>query len=96
MFRVALTVRTADEARTSIEKLCTALEKSDLPKVSKALLIDSARETLDLWRTQLARTNVKFLKAERVFEGSDYRIVLKVRSKSVGIIGLLQRTLGIG
>jgi hypothetical protein len=56
-------------------------------------LIDAARETLELWRSQLARPNTKLLKAERIFEGSGYRIVLKVRSKS-GIIGLLRSTFG--
>jgi hypothetical protein len=96
MLRVSLTVRTADEARTSIERLCASLEKSDIPSESKSFLIDAACETLELWRTQLARPNTKSLKAERIFEGSDYRVVLRVRSTSGGIIGLLQRTLGIG
>jgi hypothetical protein len=95
MFRASLTVRTADEARSSIEKLRASLDKSDIPSTSKSFLIDAARETLELWRAQLARPNTKSLKAERIFEGSDYRIVLKVRSKA-GIIGLLRRTLGTG
>jgi hypothetical protein len=95
MFRASFTVRTADEARLSIERLCAALDKSNIPGTSKSFLIDAARETLELWRAQLGRPNTKSLKAERIFEGSDYRIVLKVRSKS-GIIGLLRRTLGTG
>ena len=93
MFRASLTVRTADEARSSIEKLRASLDKSDIPSTSKSFLIDAARETLELWQGQLARPNTKSLKVERIFEGSDYRIVLKVRSKA-GIIGLLRRTLG--
>lgn len=96
MFRASLTIRTADEARTSIDKLRASLEKSDIPDASKPFLIDAASGTFELWRTQLARPNTKLLKAERTFEGSDYRVVLKVRSKSLGIIGLLRRTLGIG
>lgn len=96
MFRSALTVRTADEARASIGKLRTSLDESDIPGTLKAFLIDAASETLELWRIQLARPNTKSLKAERVFEGTNYRIVLKVRSKPTGIIGLIQRTLGIG
>jgi hypothetical protein len=95
MFRASFTVRTADEVRLSIERLCVALDKSNIPGTSKSFLIDAARETLELWRAQLGRSNTKSLKAERIFEGSDYRIVLKVRSKS-GIIGLLRRTLGTG
>jgi hypothetical protein len=95
MFRASLIVRTADEAGSSIERLGTSLEKSDISTTSKSFLIAAARETLELWRAQLARPNTKSLKAERIFEGSDYRIVLKVRSKS-GIIGLLRRTLGTG
>jgi hypothetical protein len=93
MFRASLTVRTADEVRSSIEELRASLDKSDIPGASKSFLIDAARETLELWQGQLARPNTKSLKAERIFEGSDYRIVLKVRSKA-GIIGLLRRTLG--
>ena len=93
MFRASLTVRTADEARSSIERLRASLDKSDIPGASKSFLIDAARETLEVWRTQLARPNTKSLKAERIFEGTDYRIVLKVRSKS-GIISLLRRALG--
>lgn len=96
MFKASLAVRTADEARTAIDKLRALIDKSDIPGASKSFLIDAASETLELWRTQLARPNTKVLKAERTFEGSDYRIVLKVRSKSLGIIGLLRRTLGIG
>jgi hypothetical protein len=95
MFRASLTIRTADEARSSIERLRASLDKSDIPGTSKSFLIDAARETLELWRAQLARPNTKSLRAERIFEGSDYRIVLKVRSKS-GIVGLLRRTLGTG
>jgi hypothetical protein len=95
MFRASLTVRTADEARTSIERLRAALEKSDIPGTSKSFLIDAARETVELWRTQLTRPNTKSLKADKIFQGTNYRVVLKVRSKS-GIIGLLRRALGIG
>jgi hypothetical protein len=95
MFRASLTVRTADEARSSIEKLRASLDKSDIPGTSKSFLIDAARDTLELWQAQLARPNMQSLKAERIFEGTDYRIVLKVRSKA-GTIGLLRRLLGIG
>ena len=95
MFRASLTVRTADEARSSIERLRASLDQSNIPDNSKSVLIDAACETLELWRTQLARSNMKSLKAERIIDGSDYRIVLKVRSKS-RIIGLLRRTLGSG
>ena len=94
MFRTSLTVRSADEARSSIERLRAALEKSDIPGTSRSFLIASARETLDLWQTQLARPNTKSLKANKVLQGSNYRVVLKVRSKS-GITGLLRRTLGM-
>lgn len=79
MFRASLAVRTADEARSSIERLRAALDKSDIPGTSKSFLIDAIRETLELWRTQLARPNTKSPKAERIFEGGEYRIVLKVR-----------------
>jgi hypothetical protein len=95
MFRASLTVRTADEASSSIERLRALLAKSDISGTSRSFLIDAARETFEFWRAQLARPNTKSLKAERIFEGSGYRIVLKVRSKS-GIIGLLRRTLGTG
>jgi hypothetical protein len=95
MFRTSLTVRSADEARSSIERLRAALENSDISSTSRSFLIDSARDTLELWQAQLARPNTKSLKAEKVLQGSDYRIVLKVRSKS-GIIDLLRRTLGTG
>jgi hypothetical protein len=93
MFRASLTIRTASETRWSIERLRASLEKSDISDKSKSFLIDAARETLELWRAQLAGSNTKSLKAERILEGSDYRIVLKVRSQS-GIISLLRRTLG--
>jgi hypothetical protein len=93
MFRASLTVRTADDASLSIDRLRASLDKSDIPATSKSFLIDAARETLELWGAQLARPNTKSLKAERIFEGSDYRIVLKVRSAS-GILGLLRRALG--
>jgi hypothetical protein len=95
MFRASLTVRTAEEARLSIERFRASLDKSDIPATSKSFLSDAARETLELWRSQLARPNTKLLKAERIFEGSGYRIVLKVRSKS-GIVGLLRRAFGTG
>jgi hypothetical protein len=95
MFRAFLTVRTADEASSSIEKLRASLDKSHISGTSKSFLLDAIRETLELWRAQLVRPNTKSLKAERTFEGGDYRIVLKVRSKS-GIVGLLRRTLGTG
>jgi hypothetical protein len=95
MFRASLTIRTADEARSSIQRLCASLDVPGMSDLSKSVLIDAARETLELWRAQLARPNTKSLRAERIFEGSDYRIVLKVRSKS-GIVGLLRRTLGTG
>lgn len=95
MLRTSLTVRSADEAKSSIERLRAALENSDIPSTSRSLLIDAARETLELWQAQLARPNTKALKAEKVLEASDYRIVLKVRSKS-GIIDLLRRALGTG
>ncbi len=93
MFRASIIVRTADEASSVIDKLRASLDKSDIPGAAKSFLIDAARETLELWRAQLARPKTKSLKAERTFEGSDYRIVLKVRSK-YRIIGLLQRALG--
>lgn len=96
MFRASFTVRTADEASSSIERLRASLGKSDVPGALKSFLIDAASETLELWRSQLARPNTKALKADKTFEGSGYRIVLKVRANSVGIIGLLRRTLGIG
>lgn len=95
MFRTSLTVRSADEAKLSIERLRAALENSDIPSTSRSFLIDAARETLELWQAQLAQPNTKTLKAEKVLQASDYRIVLKVRSKS-GIIDLLRRTLGTG
>jgi hypothetical protein len=95
MFRASLTVRTADEAGLAIERLRAALDKSDVIGTSKSFLIDGARETLELWRAQLARSSTKSLRAERIFEGGDYRIVLKVRSGS-GIIGLVRRALGTG
>ena len=95
MFRASLTVRTADEAGLAIERLRAALDQSDVIGASKSFLIDGARETLELWRAQLARPSTKSLRAERIFAGSDYRIVLKVRSKS-GIIGIVRRALGAG
>lgn len=95
MFKTSVTVRTADEARLAMERLRASLDKSNIPGTSKSFLIDASRETLELWRAQLARPNTKSLKADRIFEGNDYRIVLRARSNS-GIIGLLRRTLGIG
>jgi hypothetical protein len=95
MFRASLTVRTVEEARTSIERLRAALEESDIPGTSKSFLIHATRETVEVWQTQLARPNTKSLKADKIFQGTNYRVVLKVRSKS-GIIGLLRRALGIG
>lgn len=95
MFRASLTVRTADEASSSIKRLRASLDKSEIPGTSKSFLIDATRETLELWWAQLDGPNTKSIKAERIFEGSGYRIVLKVRSTS-GIIGLLRRALGTG
>ena len=92
MFRTSVVVRSADETESSIERLRAALEKSDIPGTSRSFVIDSARETLELWQAQLGRPNTKSLKADKVLKGSDYRIVLRVRSRS-GIIGLLRRTL---
>lgn len=96
MFRASLTVRTADEARSAIEKLRASLDKSDVPGTSRSFLIDGARETLDLWRAQMARPSTKSLKAERIFEGSGYRIVIKVRSSRRSIMGLVRKAFGIG
>jgi hypothetical protein len=96
MLRLSITIRKADEARMSIEKLRAELEKSDIPTETKSFLTNAAGETLELWRTQLTRPNTKFLKADRVFEGNGYRVVLKARSKPAGIVGLLKRSLGIG
>lgn len=93
MFRASLTVRSAEEAGSSIEKLRAALEKSDISVKSKSFLIDSACGTLELWRAQLARPNLKSLKVDKILEGSDYRVVLKVRPKS-GIVSLLQAIRG--
>jgi hypothetical protein len=94
MFRASLTVRTADEARSAVERLHASLDKSDISGTSKSFLIDRVRETLELWREQLARPSTKSLKAERIFEGSDYRIVLKVHSSRSGIIGLVRKAFG--
>ena len=88
-------MRTAGEAALAIETLRASLDKSDVSGTSKAFLIDGARETLELWREQLARPSTKSLKAERIFAGSDYRIVLKVRSRS-GIAVVLRKALGFG
>jgi hypothetical protein len=96
MFRESLTVRTADEARLAIDRLRGSLDKSDILGASKSFLIDGARETLELWEAQLARPSTKSLQAEKIFEGSDYRIVLKVRSSRSGIIGLIRRAFVIG
>jgi hypothetical protein len=95
MFKASLIIRTADEARLAIEKLRSSLDKSDVSDTSKFLLIDGAGETLELWRAQLARPTTKSLKAERIFAGSDYRVVLKVRSRSP-IAGALRKALGFG
>jgi hypothetical protein len=88
MFKAALTVRTADEARSSMENLRLSLEASDISGQSKLFLIDAASRTLELWRNQLGRTNTKALKAEQVFEGSDYRVVLRVRTKTGAFVQL--------
>jgi hypothetical protein len=93
MFKASVIVRSADEARQAIEKLRTSLDKSDVSGTSRSLLIDGAGETLELWRAQLARPTTKSLKAERIFAGSDYRVVLKVRSRSP-IAGVLRKALG--
>ena len=95
MFKASFIIRTADEARLAIERLHSSLDKSDVSGTSKSLLIDGAGETLQLWRAQLARPTTKSLKAERIFEGSDYRIVLKVRLRSP-ITGVLRKVLGFG
>jgi hypothetical protein len=95
MFRASLIIRTADEARPAIEKLRSSLDKTDVSGTSKSLLIDGARETFELWRAQLARPTTKSFKAERIFAGSDYRVVLKVRSRSP-IAGVLRKILGFG
>jgi hypothetical protein len=95
MFKASLIIRTADEARLAVEKLRSSLDNSDVSGASKSLLIDGTRETLELWRAQLARSTTKSLKAERIFAGSDYRVVLKVRSRS-GIAGVLRKALGFG
>ena len=87
---------TADEARLSIDRISVALEQSDLPCELKLFLVDAARETLGLWQTQLARPHTRSLRAEKVFEGDDYRIVLKVHPNSTGINGRLQKALGVG
>ena len=80
----------------SIDELSVTLEQSDLPRELKVFLVDAVRETLGLWQTQLARPQTRSLKAEKVFEGGGYKIVLKVRPKSTGIVGRLQRALGVG
>jgi hypothetical protein len=95
MFKASLIIRTADEARLAIEKLRSSLDNSDISGTSKSLLIDGIRETLELWQAQLARPTTKSLKAERIFAGSDYRVVLKARSRSL-IAGVLRKALGFG
>jgi hypothetical protein len=94
MFRASLTVRTADEARLAVEKLRASLEASDIPSASRAFLIEAGSRTLELWRAQLERVNTKSLKAEQIFDGSDYRIVLRVRPKA-GVIGSLKKAFGV-
>jgi hypothetical protein len=95
MFKTSLIIRTADEARLAIEKLRSSLDNSDVAGTSKSLLIEGASETLELWRAQLARPTTRSLKAEKVFAGTDYRVVLKVRSRRP-IAGVLRKALGFG
>ena len=96
MVRVSITVRTPDDARASIEKLRAMLEASDISSEVKSFVFDASSQTLQLWQTQLGQPNTQSFKADKIFEGSDYRIVLKARSKALGIMGLLQRTFGAG
>lgn len=96
MLKISLTVRTPDDARSSIENLCASLDKSDLPSPSKIFLIDAVRETLEIWEAQLTRPTIKALNAERLFEGLDYRVMLRVRSSPMGIVSRLRKTFRIG
>ena len=95
MFKASFIIRTADEARLAIERLHSSLDKSDVSGTSKSFLVDGARETLELWRAQIGRPTTKSLKAEKIFAGTDYRVVLKVRLRS-GIAGVLRKALGFG
>jgi hypothetical protein len=94
MLIASFVIRTADEARRSIEGLRAAVENSNISTESKSFLIDAATRTMELWRVQLDRPNTKSLSADQVFGGPDYKVVLKARPVG-GFLVSLKRMFGV-
>lgn len=95
MFRLSLTIHTADDVLEAIAELRSAITDSNVSPERQATIIASANEIMSLWRQQLLLDTTQKLRADRTFEGDGYDVRLKVRPRSLGLRGLLSR-LGLG
>jgi hypothetical protein len=96
MLRLSLTITTEDQARAAIAQVTDALSKSDISEGARGLIANSLGPTLELWAQQLGNPQVSTFKADRVFDGDGYHIVIRGRRASSGLGGFVNRLLGRG
>lgn len=94
MFKLEITLRSADEARAALSGLRTQIDKSGLSAQSSEFLFEQLETTLRNLVQQMSIEHLRNLKVDRVLEGDGYRVSVKVRQSGPGAKSWLGRLFG--
>jgi hypothetical protein len=94
MFKRTLAARSPDELQTQLTPVLRSLDSSLLPAATVVFVREQLESTLDQFRRHCALNRLQSYNADRVFEGDGFKVVVKIRGRSPGLLDKLKRMVG--
>jgi|GEM_PF-4478349 len=96
MFKKTVIVSHSKDIEPTISELETEIDQSNLAPYSANFLKEQIETTLLQFRRQLDTEEVRRIKADRLFEGDGYKVILRLRSGQLSPIDKIKKFIGIG
>lgn len=94
MFKRTLAAKDPDELRAKMIPVLRSLGSSDLPAATAMFVQKQLESTLDQFRRHCASRNLQSYNADRVFEGDGFKVVVKIRGRSPGLLDKIKKMVG--
>lgn len=95
MFRRSITIRSADDARRERRRLKADIDSAGLPPLQARFLHEQIDIAFGQFEDQLAPHLERQITADRLFEGDDYSVAIKVRQGAPGLVERVKSMLGL-
>jgi hypothetical protein len=96
MYKRTIELTSVEGLKQQRQKLDAELAKAGVSDQSKELLREQVLTTFDQFEMQLNSAAMKRLKSDRVFEGIDYKVLIKARFGAASFSEKIRTLLGLG